>query len=250
MTALKTLIATAALATAMIAGSAAQATTTVLLQDDFESYHPSQHGVNFYDLDFTAFTSGLHAQDGTVDLIGTPNAWALYGASNYVDLDGSSHNGATLRTDTFTFEAGDVITLSFQLAGSQRRGAGTEQWDFGFQTTGRNISFLNIQQVGPLQLGPGGSALGPAIGAGDSALAYDSPWTQYSLSFLAGNSGSFTAYIATTSHDNVGPLVDDILLTRTPTAAAPEPATWAIMLLGFGGMGAMLRRRRAALAFA
>ena len=25
----------------------------------------------------------------------------------------------------------------------------------------------------------------------------------------------------------------------------PEPATWAMMLLGFGGMGATLRRRRA-----
>lgn len=28
------------------------------------------------------------------------------------------------------------------------------------------------------------------------------------------------------------------------SAAVPEPATWAIMLVGFGGLGAMLRRRR------
>ena len=26
--------------------------------------------------------------------------------------------------------------------------------------------------------------------------------------------------------------------------AVPEPATWALMLLGFGGLGAMLRRQR------
>jgi hypothetical protein len=30
----------------------------------------------------------------------------------------------------------------------------------------------------------------------------------------------------------------------TATAAVPEPATWAMMLVGFGGLGATLRRRR------
>ena len=32
------------------------------------------------------------------------------------------------------------------------------------------------------------------------------------------------------------------------TAAVPEPATWALMIMGFGAVGAMLRRRRLALA--
>jgi hypothetical protein len=27
-------------------------------------------------------------------------------------------------------------------------------------------------------------------------------------------------------------------------AGVPEPASWALMLVGFGGMGALLRRRR------
>lgn len=30
-----------------------------------------------------------------------------------------------------------------------------------------------------------------------------------------------------------------------PSTGTPEPATWAMMLVGFGGMGALLRRRRA-----
>ena len=30
------------------------------------------------------------------------------------------------------------------------------------------------------------------------------------------------------------------------TLGVPEPSTWAMMLLGFGGLGALLRRRRAA----
>ncbi|HEX7947292.1 MAG TPA: PEPxxWA-CTERM sorting domain-containing protein, partial [Phenylobacterium sp.] len=28
------------------------------------------------------------------------------------------------------------------------------------------------------------------------------------------------------------------------TGGVPEPATWAMMILGFGGIGAVLRRRR------
>ena len=32
--------------------------------------------------------------------------------------------------------------------------------------------------------------------------------------------------------------------------AAPEPATWGLMIVGFGGVGAMVRRRRTATAFA
>lgn len=32
------------------------------------------------------------------------------------------------------------------------------------------------------------------------------------------------------------------------TAIVPEPASWAMMIMGFGGMGAMMRRRRASVA--
>ncbi|MFL5296277.1 MAG: PEPxxWA-CTERM sorting domain-containing protein [Phenylobacterium sp.] len=48
-------------------------------------------------------------------------------------------------------------------------------------------------------------------------------------SFVATGSGNFSA---------------------TPVARVPEPASWALMIVGFGGMGAALRRRRTKVAFA
>ncbi len=38
------------------------------------------------------------------------------------------------------------------------------------------------------------------------------------------------------------------LVTAPRSGGVPEPAAWGLMLLGFGGLGATLRRRRAALA--
>jgi len=39
--------------------------------------------------------------------------------------------------------------------------------------------------------------------------------------------------------------IDNIRLAPPPPGAVPEPAAWALMILGFGGVGATLRRRRA-----
>lgn len=44
---------------------------------------------------------------------------------------------------------------------------------------------------------------------------------------------------------NDGFKLSSVSVNYTPSAV-PEPATWAMMLIGFGGMGAMLRRKRPA----
>lgn len=246
MSALKLLVGAAA--ATLLMTSAAQA--AVVLFDGFESYAVTDNGGgNFYDLNFNAFTSGLNVEDGTVDLIGTPNGFSLSGngSSQFVDLDGSTNNGGILRTNAFAFTAGQQVTLEFDLAGNMR--GGTDEWDYGFQTSGGNISFLNIQAFNAPGAGLNslGNGFGPAFGVGIGALAANAPWSHYSISFRAGNSGSLTAYAGTTSVDNIGPLIDNFSLS---IGSVPEPATWLMMIMGFGGVGAVLRRRRATAAFA
>lgn len=60
---------------------------------------------------------------------------------------------------------------------------------------------------------------------------------------------SFTMFTGNTNA-NLGPGVqlDNVRFDESVTAPAPEPASWALMIVGFGGIGASLRRRRAAVA--
>lgn len=50
--------------------------------------------------------------------------------------------------------------------------------------------------------------------------------------------------------DGRGVLLDNVIVNgeRAPVAAVPEPAAWALMILGFGAAGSALRRRRTVVA--
>jgi hypothetical protein len=43
---------------------------------------------------------------------------------------------------------------------------------------------------------------------------------------------------------NNDPLIDGVSFAASDIAAVPEPASWAMMLLGFGAIGLTMRRRR------
>jgi hypothetical protein len=45
--------------------------------------------------------------------------------------------------------------------------------------------------------------------------------------------------------DNPNNSIDNLNITFAPRDAIPEPGTWTLMLLGFGALGALLRRRGA-----
>jgi len=76
------------------------------------------------------------------------------------------------------------------------------------------------------------------------------PDAVFDLGVISG--GSFFGFTSDTAIDSLGitrldgyAVIDDASFTPGPV---PEPASWALMLTGFGGLGALLRRRGTALA--
>lgn len=63
-------------------------------------------------------------------------------------------------------------------------------------------------------------------------------WLAQSFSFTATGASSTLAFTSTTA-TAFGPALDGVSV-----AAVPEPATWAMMIFGFGLVGAAMRRRR------
>jgi hypothetical protein len=71
---------------------------------------------------------------------------------------------------------------------------------------------------------------------------------QSSLGFNSADTG--TGPYALTTEFHILSHNDGSVLSTTAIAAVPEPATWGLMLVGFGGAGALLRNRRRAVALA
>jgi hypothetical protein len=83
-------------------------------------------------------------------------------------------------------------------------------------------------------VGPAAATAGPAwTDSGTSHLQLDFAPGTYSLS------------LASDCSSGACPTTFDDRLDMVGIAPVPEPATWAVMLVGFGGLGAAIRRRRA-----
>ncbi len=78
-------------------------------------------------------------------------------------------------------------------------------------------------------------------GATEGADTNGNSFSTYSVSFRAVADGSAQVVFDTNEAGNVGPLLDNVSLD---VSAAPEPATWAMLLLGFFGIGGMVRLSR------
>lgn len=127
-------------------------------------------------------------------------------------LDSSAPNSFTSNALT-----GNQIFFN-NVTGTFGGSAGTANISFGtnliadLNIQSANLGFTQLSVPGDLFSGPASS---PTFNLGTFNL-----------------SGGFTAGPAT------------LTITRAAVAAVPEPGTWAMMLLGFGAIGASMRRRR------
>jgi hypothetical protein len=181
---------------------ASAAQAAVVFSDDFNA---DTQGLNY-----NAFVNGWAVSDGTVDLIGTGFFDFYPGNGNYVDLDGSTGNAGVL-SQSLSLTGGTTYTATFLLGGSQRGSSNTVDVMFG--TSSASYSLLSADPLAP-----------------------------QSIVFTPGSSGTYTLSFANGGGDNIGAILDDVVVS---TSAIPEPQTYALMLGGLVAMFAVARRRKA-----
>jgi hypothetical protein len=178
---------------------------------------------------------------GTVDIVTNGN-FGITCAGNTgacADLAGTPGPG-TLTTNSIAFLAGRKVTISFDLSGNQRDlSRDNFTWSVGFNpanggTAGRISGFTPGTFIPALNGTPY-----------QEVIAGDRGFVTYSGFFIANLNGTFNMSFNGVGGGNVniGPILDNVLVTQ---GAVPEPASWAMLITGFGLVGAARRRQRLA----
>lgn len=219
---LKMMLAAAVLASTLAASSAGAAITIYTSQANFLAAL-SAYGTDTYnDLAGSELSASLNRSAGAFiykvqDVSPDPDP-ALYVAGTAADRYLSSVTTA------------DIIQYSNFSSGVSAIGG-------NFFTSGANGKYK-------------ASTLTVRLGAidADDAKAYSltNSTTSSFVGFISTNAiTSFGVQVMASQSTALYPTVNNLILGSTPVAAAvPEPATWALMLTGFGLAGGALRRRR------
>ncbi len=211
----RNLLTTAALSGALLVAAGAHA--AAIVQDgDFTT--PS--GGGSYATYGPGGTMGPWTVTNTVDLIG--GYWqAPSPGQGSVDLDGLYTAGGLSQSITLP-HAGNYV-LTFSLSGNPDNGAalksvlasaGNASGTYGF-TTGSNTHGNMMYQT-------------------------------VTMPFYASGTTTVLSFLSQDARDSAwGPVIGNVSIS-----AVPEPATWAMMLIGFFGLGSLIRSRRHAVAIA
>jgi hypothetical protein len=170
-------------------------------------------------------------------------AWMSYtdhtsGSGNYLIVNGDTDTNATVwQSGSITLTAG-VYTFSAWVANSCCNIPGI--------STADNLPILTFTgTIGTLSQG---------LGSGTVPLDNPGTWHQIFSTFTVTDTttGMLTLRNSQNAAQGNDFGVDDIVLNvgPLPVSGVPEAATWGMMVLGFGAIGAASRRRRTSLTFA
>jgi hypothetical protein len=227
--ALKALLLIASLGVAQDAAAA-----NLLVNGSFED--PVQGGPLFATFNIPAGSTqitGWTVVQGNVDLTNTCCYARSYAGSQAVDLIGDSNGTSGVfggLSQTFATTQGQEYRLTFAYSHNN----GTYSPDYAVQVT---VADANA---------PGNSVL-----SAEASQAYywnwhsqaDDVYDLFSQTFVASSSSTILTFMDTRGGFNAGIYLDDVSV-EVVTAAVPEPSTWAMMVLGFTGVGFMTYRRR------
>jgi len=172
---------------------------------------------------FTTLAGGSTAIDGwvvggdSIDYIG--GYWQPEDGARSIDLSGNA-NGSI--SQTFDTVAGQSYLVNFFLAGNPDGGPAAK---LAITSADGSQTAANIFTVVP-----------------GVNTRTDMGWLPYVYRFTA-NTNSTTLSFASATDTAFGPALDNVSV-----GAVPEPASWALMIVGFGGIGAAMRRQRRTLA--
>jgi hypothetical protein len=150
----------------------------------------------------------------------------------------SYHNSATTGNDELvTIDLGITPTISFN--GSSINAAASYMF-----------SIDNTSNAPPCQFSGGDPCADQivitALSAGVQTFTIGGQTLRLFVDgFLDSNGHIQSSFVGSENSTTTAQLVGRFDLTTNTTPGAPEPAAWAMMLVGFGGLGAVMRRRRA-----
>jgi choice-of-anchor C domain-containing protein len=209
----------AALALGAGAFGGAASAANVLANGSFESPTCTSGYCNFgiggdHPGSTTAIT-GWTITTNNVDIVQSNAGWgAAQDGAHMLDLVGYGSTGAIQQT--FATTAGKTYEVSFYYANNP-------------YPAGADTAAVTVTGAGSL--------LTSSVTHTDST-ASNMDWNHFTGSFVADSSSATLAFNETQGGGNAGVFLDNV------SVSVPEPATWSLMIMGVGAVGASLRNRR------
>jgi PEP-CTERM motif len=164
-----------------------------------------------------------------------PNSILVLKGGDYGLCCSASGSAAALANQFASFGPGDSQNSPAQLFQSYGTSAGQKRLSFDYGSIGGASHHLNYFVVD----GFSGSILTQGRVTASSTSNFDALFSPFSVDYVSIGTAEqviFTSFDGTTSKD--------FLLDNVSIAAVPEPASWALMIMGFGLVGSAMRRRQ------